>query len=132
MGNKLKSIQKRTFCSSQTFELIRIVLTWMFEPLNWILISCNLINYTNYEGRLSSAECIEKKNWFDASSEVWTHDPWFTRPVLYHWAIEAHTLHMCNFIFVSGTSVFNWFFLRKDLSIYTFKRSNNMLVSIHW
>ncbi len=24
-----------------------------------------------------------------APSEVWTHDPWFTRPVLYHWAIEA-------------------------------------------
>ena len=24
-----------------------------------------------------------------ASSEVWTHDPWFTRPVLCHWAIEA-------------------------------------------
>ena len=24
-----------------------------------------------------------------ASCEVWTHDPWFTRPVLCHWAIEA-------------------------------------------
>ena len=24
-----------------------------------------------------------------ASCEVWTHDPWFTRPVLYHWAKEA-------------------------------------------
>ena len=24
-----------------------------------------------------------------ASSESWTHDPWFTRPVLCHWAIEA-------------------------------------------
>ena len=25
-----------------------------------------------------------------ASCEDWTHDPWFTRPVLYHWAKEAH------------------------------------------
>ena len=24
-----------------------------------------------------------------ASCEDWTHDPWFTRPVLYHWAKEA-------------------------------------------
>ena len=24
-----------------------------------------------------------------ASREDWTLDPWFTRPVLYHWAIEA-------------------------------------------
>jgi hypothetical protein len=29
-----------------------------------------------------------KKSWL-ASCEVWTHDPWFTRPVLYHWAKEA-------------------------------------------
>ena len=26
---------------------------------------------------------------FPASCEVWTHDPWFTRPVPCHWAIEA-------------------------------------------
>ena len=26
-----------------------------------------------------------------ASCEDWTHDPWFTRPVLYHWAKEAVT-----------------------------------------
>ena len=26
---------------------------------------------------------------FTASSGSWTHDPWFTRPVLCHWAIEA-------------------------------------------
>ena len=33
----------------------------------------------------------ETDNWkIDASSEIWTHDPWFTRPVLCHWAIEAH------------------------------------------
>ena len=25
-----------------------------------------------------------------ASREDWTLDPWFTRPVLYHWAIEAN------------------------------------------
>ena len=25
----------------------------------------------------------------DAPCEVWTHDPWFTRPVLYHWAKGA-------------------------------------------
>ena len=24
-----------------------------------------------------------------ASCEDWTHDPWFTRPVLCHWAKEA-------------------------------------------
>ena len=29
-----------------------------------------------------------KKN---ASCEDWTHDPWFTRPVLYHWAKEARS-----------------------------------------
>ncbi len=31
----------------------------------------------------------EKKEKNNASSESWTHDPWFTRPVLCHWAIEA-------------------------------------------
>ena len=30
----------------------------------------------------------ERKRW-DAPCEVWTHDPWFTRPVLYHWAKGA-------------------------------------------
>ena len=38
---------------------------------------------------------VWKKGWknqnvYVASSEVWTHDPWFTRPVLCHWAIEAY------------------------------------------
>ena len=33
--------------------------------------------------------CKEEKN-HNASCEVWTHDPWFTRPVLCHWAKEAH------------------------------------------
>ena len=32
---------------------------------------------------------IEEKKKFLASTEVWTQDPWFTRPVLCHWAIEA-------------------------------------------
>ena len=27
-----------------------------------------------------------------ASNENWTHDPWFTRPVLCHWAIEAECI----------------------------------------
>ncbi len=26
---------------------------------------------------------------FQSPSGDWTHDPWFTRPVLYHWAMEA-------------------------------------------
>ena len=34
-----------------------------------------------YEKRLPTASC-----------EDWTHDPWFTRPVLYHWAKEAAIL----------------------------------------
>ena len=29
-----------------------------------------------------------------ASCEVWTHDPWFTRPVLYHWAKEANAFSL--------------------------------------
>ena len=28
-----------------------------------------------------------------ASCEDWTHDPWFTRPVLYHWAKQAILPH---------------------------------------
>ena len=32
---------------------------------------------------------MEKGKKYTASSESWTHDPWFTRPVLCHWAIEA-------------------------------------------
>jgi hypothetical protein len=28
-----------------------------------------------------------------ASYGDWTHDPWFTRPVLYHWAKEASAQH---------------------------------------
>jgi hypothetical protein len=31
-----------------------------------------------------------------ASCEDWTHDPWFTRPVLYHWAKEALYVHKDN------------------------------------
>ena len=31
-----------------------------------------------------------EKRFPTASCEDWTHDPWFTRPVLYHWAKEAH------------------------------------------
>ena len=30
---------------------------------------------------------------FTASREDWTLDPWFTRPVLCHWAIEAYRLN---------------------------------------
>ena len=33
---------------------------------------------------------MRKKKEKTASSEIRTHDPWFTRPVLCHWAIEAH------------------------------------------
>ena len=42
-----------------------------------------------------SQENWKKDSFYDwrykntASTEVWTQDPWFTRPVLYHWAIEA-------------------------------------------
>ena len=45
-----------------------------------------------------------KKKWkkgkkMFASTEDWTQDPWFTRPVLYHWATEAHETQLfllCN------------------------------------
>jgi hypothetical protein len=37
--------------------------------------------------RTSRYQLQKKKN--IASCEDWTHDPWFTRPVLYHWAKEA-------------------------------------------
>ena len=40
------------------------------------------IQLPNFFSSLNNEEMI-------ASSEVWTHNPWFTRPVLYHWAIEA-------------------------------------------
>lgn len=40
--------------------------------------------------------CLKQKKVFcskfdiAASCEDWTHDPWFTRPVLCHWAKEAY------------------------------------------
>ena len=37
-----------------------------------------------------------QKKKITASSEDWTHDPWFTRPVLCHWAIEADCNMCCN------------------------------------
>ena len=42
----------------------------------------------NIFGRFWSSLCIHEK--IDcASNEDWTHDLWFTRPTLCHWAIEA-------------------------------------------
>ena len=38
----------------------------------------------------------KKKKKHTASSESWTHDPWFTRPVLCHWAIEADLIMHAN------------------------------------
>lgn len=35
---------------------------------------------------------LELKKNVIASCEDWTHDPWFTRPVLCHWAKEAVAL----------------------------------------
>ena len=43
----------------------------------------------NIFGRFWSSLCIHEK--IDcASNEDWTHDLWFTRPTLCHWAIEAY------------------------------------------
>ena len=61
-----------------------------------------------------------------ASCEVWTHDPWFTRPVLYHWAKEAlltrcqisnffkyATLHVKNRLFIIWFSLAAWRYNRQ-------------------
>ena len=44
----------------------------------------------------------------DASYEDWTHDRWFTRPALYHWAKGAHNLMALKTqaMFRNGTFVF--------------------------
>ena len=41
-------------------------------------------------GKALFIEINQQQNYLaNASYEDWTHDPWFTRPVLYHWAKEA-------------------------------------------
>lgn len=44
------------------------------------------------------------KNVGHAPREDRTLDPWFTRPVLYHWAMEATCHTMCNNYFISTLS----------------------------
>ena len=57
----------------------------------------------------------------NASSEVWTHDPWFTRPVLCHWAIEALLSVMWKSFNEIFFSLRNWtiFYLLYPLHTYT-------------
>ena len=40
-----------------------------------------------------------------ASNEDWTHDLWFTRPTLCHWAIEATTIQFAPFFLLRKSSV---------------------------
>lgn len=46
-----------------------------------------IIHHDKREENDSSMRISWRK--ISASCEVWTHDPWFTRPVLCHWAKEA-------------------------------------------
>ena len=50
------------------------------------------------------SEITRKKN---ASDGDWTHDPWFTRPVLYHWATQA--VSQLEKEFVNRTNKINFF-----------------------
>ena len=51
------------------------------------ILSTNVEKFLRYRERKKRKKSI-------ASCEDWTHDPWFTRPVLYHWAKEAFLLSL--------------------------------------
>ena len=65
---------------------------WTWNPMGSARVGSNPANCDNILTGKSTRLTQLNKSFIppkNASCGDWTHDPWFTRPVLYHWATQA-------------------------------------------
>ncbi len=97
---------------------------WTWNPMGSPRAGSNPAGCDNRFASASTKNPIKK---YFASCEVWTHDPWFTRPVLYHWAIEALIfmryldIFRIKLIWINVQTGYPYLHLRRIISVLIFE-----------